>query len=230
MIDQTFDLLLPRITVITGHYGSGKTEIAINLARKLQMSGKQVAIADLDVINPYFRSREVHSQFDKEGITLIAPKGELANADLPIVSGEIYKYISNPDIHLIIDVGGDKDGALATGQYAKELSPYQPEVFFVVNTNRPQVSHARGIIETVSAVEQTLRLPVTSLINNTNLGIESTWENIQNGHFITKEAAEQLGISYPFSCIMLDLLDEASRHLPNHPWFGLERFMKLPWE
>ncbi|MCF6094421.1 ParA family protein [Microaerobacter geothermalis] len=219
-----------RIIVITGHYGSGKTELSINLAFAEKKGGSQVAIADLDVINPYFRSREVNQAFQQEGIEVIAPKGEIATADLPVVSGEIYHYISNENYRLIIDVGGDKDGALAAGQYAQLLKPSKPEVLFIVNTTRPYVNTVEGIGLTIAAIENNLRLKITGLVNNTNLGTETSLQDIEKGLEITERAAKQLAIPLCFNCATSYFIDKIEAKYPDHVWFLLNRYMKLPWE
>ncbi|MGC5325744.1 ATP-binding protein [Brevibacillus sp. SYSU BS000544] len=230
MLDRQTNQSLSRITIITGHYGCGKTELAINLARTSRAAGNQVAIADLDVINPYFRSREMNHVFENEGIIVIAPKGELATSDLPVVSGEIYRYIDDPSFHLIIDVGGDRDGALATGQYAPQLQSHQPDVLFTVNANRPVISHVEGIVENVSKIQKSLRLPITGFVNTTNLGSETTWDDIERGLQVTEAASEQLKIPFLFSCVVSSLANQAKETYPNHDWFEIERYMKLPWE
>ncbi len=230
MLDRQTNQSLSRITVITGHYGCGKTELAINLARYSRAAGNQVAIADLDVINPYFRSREMRDVFEQEGIAVIAPKGELAASDLPVVSGEIYRYIDDPAFHLFIDVGGDRDGALATAQYSAQLKPYYPEVLFAVNANRPVHRHVDNIVENVFNVQQSLRLNVTGLINNTNLQAATTVADVLRGVDLVKEAARKLGVKLCFSCITSELLQEARSILPDHPWLGIQRYMKVPWE
>jgi hypothetical protein len=224
------DLNLPRITLVTGYFSSGKTELAINLALYLKRKEQQVAIADLDVINPYFRTREVHHRFASEGISLIAPKGEWANTDLPVVSGEIYKYLDNPNYHLILDIGGDHSGATASAQYSALLKPQQPEVLFVVNANRPFVSSVEKLSEIASKIEQTLHLKITGLVNNTHLGLETSWADIEKGWNVTNRCAIQWGIPFRFSSVVPDLLDKACNQIPDHVWFSLERNMKLPWE
>lgn len=219
-----------RIKIITGHFGSGKTEISINLSLNEKVNHDKVAISDLDVINPYFRSREVNSLFENLGIDLIAPKGELATADLPIVSGEIYRVLHDPNYQVIIDVGGDKDGATALGQYYNIIKNLDYEMYFIVNTNRPYVSTVEGIRETINNIEAVSRLKVSALINNTNLGVETTIDDIIRGHQITEEASKQLKIPFLFTTIAENLRDEANEFAKDHEVLYIKRFMKLPWE
>lgn len=220
----------PRIIIITGHFGSGKTEISINLSLKEKERHEKVAITDLDVINPYFRSRDIAKYLESLGIELIAPKGQLATADLPIVSGEIYRVIHDPNYKVIIDVGGDKDGATALGQYYNDLKDLDCEMYFVVNINRPYVSTVSGIAETIKQIENVSRLKVSGLINNTNYGLETTLTNIEEGYRITREASEALKIPFLYTTISEHLENETKRFADEHDVKYIKRFMKLPWE
>ncbi|OEF95537.1 hypothetical protein BHF71_04930 [Vulcanibacillus modesticaldus] len=220
----------PRIKIITGHFGSGKTEISINLSRIEKEKYQKVAIVDLDVINPYFRSREVNSYFQQLGVELIAPKGELATADLPIVSGEIYRVFNDHNYRVIIDVGGDKDGATALGQYYNEIKNLDYQMYFVVNVNRPYVSTVEGIMETVRQIEVVSRLKVSALINNSNLGIETSVDDIQRGHLITEQASKELDLPILYTTISSHLRNETKDFAKEHQVLYIDRFMRLPWE
>lgn len=220
----------PRIIIITGHFGSGKTEISINLSLEEKTRYEKVALTDLDVINPYFRSRDIGKYLESLGIELIAPKGQLATADLPIVSGEIYRVIHDPNYKVIIDVGGDKDGATALGQYFNDLKDLDYEMHFVVNINRPYVSTVSGIAETIKQIENVSRLKVSGLINNTNYGLETTSDNIEEGCRITKEASERLNIPFLYTTISEHLKDATMKITDEYDVKYIKRFMKLPWE
>jgi len=220
----------PRIKIITGHFGSGKTEISLNLSFLERESHDKVAISDLDVINPYFRSREVSSLLEEKDIDLIAPKGKMATADLPIVSGEIYRVLHDSRYRVIIDVGGDKDGATALGQYYNDLKRLDYQMYFVVNANRPYVSTVEGIIETVRQIEQVSRLRTAALINNTNLGVETTLEDIERGYQLTLAASEALKLPFLYTTIAKQFELETQVFASSHQVVYLERFMKLPWE
>ncbi|TCS84058.1 ATP-binding protein [Tepidibacillus fermentans] len=221
-----------RITIITGHFGSGKTEISINLALKQKDNYEKVALTDLDVINPYFRSREVSLLLEEKGIELIAPKGQLATADLPIVSGEIHRVLHDLRYQLVIDVGGDKDGATTLGQYYNEIKDQDYQMIFVVNTNRPYVSTVEGIRETIQNIEKATRLKVTGLINNTNLGMETTMEHILAGYEITREASAQLNVPFLYTTISQHVMADMVRESlgKEHLVITIDRFMRLPWE
>lgn len=220
-----------RIKIITGHFGSGKTEIAINLALKEAKHYEKVALNDLDVINPYFRSRDMKEKLESAGVELIAPKGLLASADLPIVTSEIYRVLDDEQYRVIIDVGGDKDGAMALGQYYSILRDQDYELLFVVNASRPYVSSTEGVMNTIKQIEEVSRLKVTGLINNTNLGCqETTVENIMLGVTISEEVSERLAIPYLYTTLsdMVGEQIEAFAHINKVNY--IKRFMTLPWE
>lgn len=191
---------------------------------------EKVAITDLDVVNPYFRSRDVKHLLDEAGIRLIAPAGKLSTSDLPIVSGEIYGVISNPEYHLIIDVGGDQDGATALGQYYNDLKNTEHEMAFVINANRPQVSTATDVIAAIRRIESVSRLKVTGLINNTHLGVGTTLSDITKGTQLTGEVAEKLKIPFLFTTIDEKFKEITSNIDCKERVLYINRFMRLPWE
>ena len=219
-----------KITILTGHFGSGKTEIAINLALKEKHEHSKVAISDLDVINPYFRTRDARELFRKNNIELIAPKDRLANSDLPVVSGEIYRVIHDPSYKVIVDAGGDKDGATALGQYFNDWEQFKPEVLFVLNANRPYVSTVEGASFTVKQIEKASRLKVTGIINNSNIGSFTSMEEIICGLDLSKELSNLLNIPLLYTCISSQLRQEAEMFQSTNETIFIERYMKVPWE
>ncbi|WP_442598977.1 hypothetical protein [Neobacillus sp. D3-1R] len=219
-----------KITIFTGHFGSGKTEIAINKAITERKLHQKVAINDLDVINPYYRTRDIKQEFQNLDIELIAPKGHLAMADLPIVSGEIYRVLHDPAYRIIIDAGGDKDGATALGQYYHEWKGMNPEMLFVLNGNRPYVSTIDGAISTIQRIEEAARLPIKGIINNTNIGSETTMEDIQKGLELANQVSEITKIPLLYTTISDHLKDISIEFSKQHPVIFIHRYMKLPWE
>jgi hypothetical protein len=219
-----------KITILTGHFGSGKTEIAINLAFQERKVNPKVAINDLDIINPYYRSRDIEKEFIKHDIELIAPKGHLSMADLPIVSGEIYRVLHDPSYRIIIDAGGDKDGATALGQYYNEWKHMEPEMLFVLNGNRPYVSTVEGAMETIERIEEAARLKVTGIINNTNIGSETTVEEIEKGLLLAEKISRKTSIPLVYSTISDQLKNETVEFAKVNPVVYIQRYMRLPWE
>jgi hypothetical protein len=222
--------LKKRITIISGHFGSGKTEIAINLALNEKEIHNKVAINDLDIINPYFRSRDVSDLFEQQDIELIAPANRLATSDLPIVSGEIYRVLHDHRYRVIIDAGGDKDGAMALGQYYHEWKNLKPELLFVLNANRPYVSTSEGAVYTIEQIEKAARLKVTGIINNSNIGSETSMADILNGYELSTKISKMLSIPLLYTTISVDLEKEANCFVKSHRVMFIKRFMKLPWE
>lgn len=219
-----------RVTILTGHFGSGKTELSINLALQERMKYEKTAINDLDIINPYYRSRDAASLFRKHNVELIAPAQKLAASDLPIVSGEIYRVLHDYRYRLIVDAGGDKDGAKALGPYYHEWKCLNPELLFVLNGNRPYVSTVEGAISTVEEIEKAARLKITGIINNSNIGSETTIEDIKHGYELSSAVAANLEVPFLYTTISEHLKQQAEEFAQQHEVVFIKRYMKLPWE
>ena len=218
------------ITIVTGHFGSGKTEIAINLGLEAKKTREKVAVADLDIVNPYYRARDARALFAEYGIDLIAPAERLAAADLPIVPGEIYRVLYDPEYKVIVDAGGDKDGATALGQFYNDWKDLHPEVLFILNANRPYVSTLDGALDTLLNIEKASRLKITGIINNSNVGNETTMEDVEKGIVLSSALAETLGIPVVKTILSPHLILEGLNFSPEHPVKHIRRFLKLPWE
>ncbi|MBU9714274.1 hypothetical protein [Evansella tamaricis] len=223
-----------KLIIITGHFGSGKTELSLFYSEKMANETKMpVTLCDLDVINPYFRSRDYKEHLCNNNIHLLAPQGDLLLADLPIVTGEVSAMIENTMVHGIIDVGGDKDGALALGQFSNIIKKGKYELWFVVNGNRPYVSTVEGVIQTVDEIETASRLQVTGIINNTHLGDDIYGpEEVIKGERIAVEVSEKKNIPYMFSFINKKAWDRwveegTSPEAKNVTLF--ERKLLAPW-
>ncbi|MGJ7910171.1 hypothetical protein [Neobacillus sp. LXY-1] len=219
-----------KITILTGHFGSGKTEIAINLALFERQKHEMVALNDLDIINPYYRSRDVSDLLQNQGIEMIAPRGRLATADLPIVSGEMYRVLHDPRYQLIVDAGGDKDGAMALGQYFHEWNDLKPELWFVLNGNRPYVSTLEGAKYTFEQIEKASRLKITGIINNSNVGSETSLEDISKGVDLSNSLADHLHIPFLYTTISNQFKKEAAGFAEKNKVVWITRYLKLPWE
>ncbi|WNF23925.1 hypothetical protein [Mesobacillus jeotgali] len=218
------------ITIITGHFGSGKTEISINLALEAKKTNARTAVADLDIVNPYYRARDAREIFDQNGIELIAPAERLAAADLPIVPGDMGRVIYDPEYKLIVDAGGDKDGATALGQFYNDWKDMKLEVLFILNANRPYVSTLEGAVETLQKIEAASRLKITGIINNSNVGSETTIQDVEKGLALSKELADQLGIPLLTTMVPEHLSAEIAGIETESPVKVVTRYLKLPWE
>ncbi|RHW31193.1 ATP-binding protein [Neobacillus notoginsengisoli] len=218
-----------RVTVLAGHFGSGKTELALNMAIKEAGRGNKVAIADLDVINPYFRSRDIAEILNEHGVELIGPPPRLASSDLPIVSGEIYRVLHDPSYKLIIDAGGEKDGATVLGQYFHEWKELNVYMLFVLNANRPYVSTEEGAVDAVLGIESAARLRIGGIINNTNLGAATTPDDVIKGEKLALAVTEKLGVPFALTSISRQL-EHSPEFMDREGLFIIDRYMKLPWE
>ena len=159
-----------RLTLFAGHYGSGKTNLALAWARALRAEGREVAVADLDIVNPYFRTKDAEELLASEGIELVSSEYANTNLDVPAMPKEIYALVEGAGA-AVLDIGGDDRGALALGRYAdaiREDGDY--EMVFVANFARPLTRTAEEALEVMREIEQACRLPFTAIANNTNLG------------------------------------------------------------
>jgi len=170
-----------RVTLFAGHYGSGKTNIAVNYALLLAKEGKDVVIADLDIVNPYFRTKDSAAVLEAAGVKLISPQFANSNVDLPALPAEAYRLVQDKRIYGIMDIGGDDRGAYALGRYVptlKEENNYR--MVFVANASRPLTRTPEEALEVMREIEEACGLAFTDIVNNTNLASETTPETVLN--------------------------------------------------
>ena len=168
-----------RLTLFAGHYGSGKTNIAVNYAYKLAREGKRVCIADLDIVNPYFRTKDSEAELKALGIRLISPQYANTNVDLPALPAESYSLVQDRSVYGIMDIGGDDRGAYALGRYAGAIKAENNyRMAFVVNCHRPLTSTVEDTVEIMKEIEAACGLEFTCIVNNSNLGPETTADTL----------------------------------------------------
>ena len=190
-----------RITIISGHYGSGKTNVAVNIAFELKKTNQRVAIADLDIVNPYFRVKDSEKELKEAGIRLIASEFANSNIDIPALPQEMYALVDDKGLKGVIDLGGDEQGAVALARLSpliKEENDY--EMFIVINRYRPLTSDADSVIKIMKEIEMATNLAFTGIINNSNIGSETTMEDVIDSVPYAEEIANHTGLPVVMTC------------------------------
>ena len=219
-----------RIRIITGHYGSGKTEFAVNYVKKLRESvDGRVAIADLDIVNVYFRSREKKEELEEKGIQVIASNLDTAVADVPAVSGAMTMPVINKEYQYVVDLGGNDVGTLVLGRIKPLLDHAEADFFMVVNAYRPNTSTPEGIIEQMENLEYAAGLKVTGFINNTNLVRETTAECLLHGDEGLKEETKRTGVPVKYVSYVKDVMTEEIPEGLSGELFPMEFNMRKTW-
>lgn len=219
-----------KLIIVIGAYGSGKSEYSINLAKRYRDENHSVALCDLDVVNPYFRSRDVREQFAELGIDVVAPEGEYKHADLPMISPRVRGMILKTDKTVILDVGGDPSGARALGRFVPEIKKRHYEMHFVVNTNRPFTSNNIEIQQMLEMIESVSTLKVTEIICNTNLMEYTDKDVVAKGVGIITEVAEELNLIFDKYLVLDKFEDIVPDNLGNKKRVVLSYFLNKPWE
>ena len=217
-----------RLTLFAGHYGSGKTNIAVNYAIALAQEGKPVCIADLDIVNPYFRTKDSAKELEEAGVTLISPRFANTNVDLPALPAEAYRLVQDKETFGIMDIGGDDRGAYALGRYVpsiKEENDYR--MVFVANACRPLTPTAADALEVMREIEAACGLAFTCIVNNSNLGTETTPETVLSSQEFIQELCRLSGL--PLWLTTAEKTVAESLELPNvFPLQLQEKYFDLP--
>ena len=201
---------MKRLSLFAGHYGSGKTNIAINYALDLKKSVNEVYIADMDIVNPYFRTKDSEKELDEAGVKLISLKYANTNVDLPSLPQEIYGLVQRRDCHAVMDIGGDDRGAYALGRYAPYiLEENNYDMFFVANFFRPLTRTAEEAYEVMREIEDACGIPFTGIINNSNVGRETTAEDVES----TFNIADDLSRLSSLPVVMTTVTEEVASGL-----------------
>ena len=186
---------MKRIRIITGHYGSGKSELSVNMVTELKKEYDKVAIVDLDIANPYFRSRERQDEMERLGIKVYHNSfGYDISQDLPALSAAIKEPLENKEYMTVVDAGGDDSGARVLNQFRKYFLDDDSEMLFVLNANRPETSTLDGCLEHLDRIQVETGLQIDGIINNTHLLSETSADDIKKGYNLAKEVSEVLDI------------------------------------
>ncbi|MGN1316480.1 MAG: hypothetical protein ACI4VW_05380 [Acutalibacteraceae bacterium] len=205
-----------RMTLFAGHYGSGKTNIAVNYALYLKSLGDNVVIADLDIVNPYFRTRDSLDDLNKAGIKLISSEFASSNVDLPALPQDVYSLLDKREEKAIMDIGGDDRGAYALGRYVdaiKEENDY--EMLFVFNKYRPLTPDARSAYEIMQEIEEACKLKFTAIVNNSNLGECTTEEVVLNSLDSAEELSKLSGLPVKMTTVTENLVNNLNGKVEN---------------
>lgn len=218
-----------RVVLIVGNYGSGKTEVAVNLAIRLRRQ-QPVSIADLDIVNPYFRCREARGEMESLDIRVINPEGDYVAADLPIILPEIRGVIQRGEGTLILDVGGDDVGARVLGSLADVFADRPYEMLQVLNAKRPFTETVEGCVKIKVEIEASSRLRVTGLVSNTHLLEDTDPATVLEGLRLAREVSQTAELPVAFVTVNESLRDEFDAQAAGCPVLWIRRRMLPPWK
>lgn len=204
-----------RITLFAGHYGSGKTNIAVNYALKLRETGKMVEIADLDIVNPYYRTKDSEKELMEAGIRVISSEFANSNVDFPAMPGEAYSIIDNKDSFAVCDVGGDDRGAYALGRFKDGIMAEDYEMYLVINKYRPLTRDVDSLIEIKEEIEAAAGIPFTAIVNNSNLGRETDAQAVLDSLDYANEASRRLGLPVKLTTVFEPVYEELKDRIEN---------------
>ena len=215
-----------RVTLFCGHYGSGKSNLAVNYALWLRQQALPAALADIDVVNPYFRSADSRRELEAAGVQVISLPFANSNVDLPALPQEVYGLVQRRDVYAVLDIGGDDRGALALGRYVPYiLEENDFDNLFVVNFYRPLTRTADEALEVLREIELACRLPFTGIVNNSNLGRETTAADVERTFALAEALSQKAGLPIRFTSFEQTIPLQCDPAFPltlqrNNPAFG----------
>jgi RecA/RadA recombinase len=224
------ELELSGIVIIVGAYGSGKTEVAINLAVHMNAKGTAVRLADLDLVNPYFRTREARHALNRLGIDVVLPPAQYMQADLPILTPKVSGMLRHPSGLTLLDVGGDDVGATVLAALADAMKGKTPQVLQVINPNRPNTDTVSGCLKIRAAIEAKAKMRITGIIGNANFMEETTEQDILAGYAFSKQVAEAGNMPLVFITTPVALLTRLDKKDIHCPVLVLRRQLVPPWK
>ena len=205
-----------RLTILCGHYGSGKTNVAVNLAFQLREKHDRVTVADLDIVNPYFRTKDSMREFDERDIRLICSPYANSNVDIPALPQELYSVTDDKGQTVVLDIGGDDRGALALGRLAEPIkSEDNYAMLMVINRYRPLTPDAASTIEVMREIETACGIPFTGLVNNSNLGEETTADDVLSSMAYADEVALATGLPLVMTTVKDTLYDALKEQIAD---------------
>jgi hypothetical protein len=217
-----------RIRIVTGHYGSGKTEFSVNYAVELAKIKRKVALVDLDVINLYFRSREKSSLLENMGIKVISSSINAPAVDVPAISGEVYAPLEDESYDVVLDLGGDPAGARVLGRYEEFFVNGKYDMFYILNANRQETSTADKAIEYLKRIENMARIKVTALVNNTHMLKSTTVDDLLRGQKVALEVSEKLDIPIKYISVIKNVAALLPKDMKGEI-FPMDLYMREEW-
>ena len=205
-----------RITLLCGHYGSGKTNVALNMAFDIKKQYEKVAIADLDIVNPYFRTKDSEEEINAAGIKLICSEYAGSNVDIPALPQEIYSITDERDYKVVIDVGGDDRGALALGRISDAIvNENDYEALLVINKYRPLTRDTESVLQVINEIETAGKIKFTAIVNNSNLGNETTAEDVLDSVDYANEVSKASSLPVFATTVAENLYNELKFKIDN---------------
>jgi len=215
-----------RIHIFTGHYGSGKSEVSLNFAINMSKTERKTVFADLDIINPYYRSSAAENILERNGIILVTTKYANTNVDIPALTGEVTQYLKDNGAALIIDTGGDDAGAKVIGQYRSEIPVSEALMYFVINCFRPETRTVDGVMKIFDEIRLSSKMDVDYIINNSHLMDKTTESDILTGIEFARAVSIKSGIPIAFHSVMKENLEKI-RFDFQEPVFPMEKYMYM---
>ena len=215
-----------RLTLFCGHYGSGKTSVAVNSVLELKNQREKVAIADLDIVNPYFRAKDSSDLFEKRGIRLICSPFANSNVDFPALPQEIYSITDDRSVSAVLDIGGDERGALALGRIAPAiLEENDYDMFLVINKYRPLTPDTESVLEVMDEIENACKIPFTGIVNNSNLGAETSAETVLGSLEYADAVSKATGLPIVMTSVDKEIFPELEGKISNLYPIEIKRFL-----
>ncbi len=219
------------VVAVTGALGSGKTELTISLASAMAEAGERVVLADMDIINPYFCLRALAGEIEKENLSVLSPPGDIKWGDMSYINPLIRTKIHDESGRLIIDVGGDSQGALALKQFEPELIIAGYDLIFLINPYRTHTRTFSEIEAMKDKLEATCGLTVSSTAANAHFMDKTSPQDCAEGTYLVSEFSKKMGIPMLFGMAEESVWPEVRGLLSDHiPLWSLQREILLPWE
>lgn len=224
----------PQIYIFTGHYGSGKTEVAVNFAFYLKKLSpeRKVAIIDMDIVNPFFRTADAAKPLEDRGIRVELPLYAQSNVDVPALTPQMEYLIEEKDTDLVLDIGGDDVGAKAVGRYKEAIMKRKYNLFFVLNKNRPFTKDLNSALKIYREIQESCGIDFTGIVNNTHMLEYTTLETLKQGIPLARELSQKTGVPLAFHCAFSRVLSNAEPEevkTIQEPVLPMEEYIKLLW-